>query len=213
MIDVVHGVEISPSTIAARLVQTGGVDTGDEATGGYLVDHVGRRTLLTFLEPLQEGESSDSSTVRELRGLRRLISALHGRFSRKVLQPLMDTQCGVRALVRGSRSPLVHAEAVLVLKEAIRAGLRLRPVWLPREMVEIRIADGLGKEDEQVRRQQDLQLDPAVFRERGVGPAVHRSVRGRGQRTAAALLQPALHGGLRGRRRLRARLEQGVRVG
>ena len=163
MIDVVHGVEISPSAIAARLVQTGGVDTGDEATGGYLVDHVGKRTLLTFLEPLQEGESSDSSTVRELRGLRRLISALHGRFSRKVLQPLMDTQCGVRALVRGSRSPLVHAEAVLVLKEAIRAGLRLRPVWLPREMVEIRIADGLGKEDEQVRQRQDLQLDPAVF--------------------------------------------------
>ena len=162
MIGTVKGVEIAPSKVPARLVQVMGADTGDMATGGYLLDHNGNQ-LLEVVVPLEAGESTWSSTKREVRGLRRVMEAMEGKVERPIVQPLMDTQCGVRALVRGSTNPEIHEEAVEVMKLAMRMQVRLRPAWLPREMAEIKVSDGLGKEEEERRARQDLQLDPKVF--------------------------------------------------
>ena len=164
MVSKIGASEISPSAIPARLVQVAGADTGELAVGGYMVDHDGGKQLLEFLQPLRDGESVWSSTRRELLGLARVLrELLHRMGSRPVLQPIMDTQCGVRALRRGSKRPEVHAAAVEVMKVAVNGGVRLRPVWLPRDFHEVAISDGIGKEEEMQRRQQDLQLDPTVF--------------------------------------------------
>ena len=96
MVSKIGASEISPSAIPARLVQVAGADTGELAVGGYMVDHDGGKRLLEFLQPLRDGESVWSSTRRELLGLARVLRALlHRMGSRPVLQPIMDTQCGV----------------------------------------------------------------------------------------------------------------------
>ena len=154
----ISGAPIAPRVIPARLVALAAADTSDTASGGFFIEN-GTAQLQLFRQWLRPTEVEASSTTRELLGIARLLRATAPGIKAPWVQVFCDSQCGFRALRRGSKTPAVHAAAQQVWTAAMLAGKTLLPAWLPRTTREITLCDELSK----VVAGQDWQLDPAVF--------------------------------------------------
>ena len=154
----VQGAAIEPLMVPAKLMALGGVDTSDRASGGFMVSNHSDR-LRVFHQRLRSGETEESSTKRELLGMERLLQAAAPGMQEEAVVLYCDTQCGARALRKGSNTPDVHRAARAVWQVALTHAKKLYIQWLPRTTREIELCDDLSK----LVAEQDWMLDPQVF--------------------------------------------------
>ena len=88
-------------------------------------------------------EAKQSSTWRELEAVSRVLSAVVGNLTNSRVKWFSDNQNVVRILQVGSRKPVLQKLALSIFRRMIQHGIRLEPVWLPRE--ENKLADYVSR--------------------------------------------------------------------
>lgn len=104
-----------------------------------------------------EAESRESSTWRELRGVRLVLLSVAQRLSGKTVRHRMDNINVENILKVGSPNPRLHAEAVAIYTLCGQHSICLEPGWIPQELNTE--ADSLSRRVDY----DDYMLNPDIF--------------------------------------------------
>ena len=139
-------------------------DASDSGGGGgcYCVNVVGTEVSGSW----SEMESRESSTWRELRGVRLVLLSVAEKLSGKTVPHRTDNINVENILKVGSPRPKLHAEAVTIYTPCGQHSIHLEPEWIPRELNAE--ADSLSRQVDY----DDYMLNPDIFCSPGsfVGP-------------------------------------------
>ena len=121
--------------------------------GGYCVNVVGTEVSGSW----SETESRESSTWRELRGVRLVLLSVAEKLSGKTVRHRTDNINVENILKVGSPRPKLHAEAVAIYTLCGQHSIHLEPEWIPRELNAE--ADSLSRKLDY----DDYMLNPDIF--------------------------------------------------
>lgn len=129
------------------------LDASDTGLGGYCVNVVGTEVSGSW----SEIESRESSTWRELRGVRLVLLSVAQRLSGKTVRHRTDNINVENILKVGSPNPKLHSEAVAIYTLCGQHSICLEPEWIPRELNTE--ADSLSRRVDY----DDYMLNPDIF--------------------------------------------------
>lgn len=128
-------------------------DASDTGWGGYCVNVLGTEVSGSW----SETESRESSTWRELRGVRLVLLSVAEKLSGKTVCHRTDNINVENILKVGSPRPKLHAEAVAIYTVCGQHSISLEPEWILRELnIE---ADSLSRQVDY----DDYMLNPDIF--------------------------------------------------
>ena len=122
-------------------------DAGSHAfAGAWLAGGSRWRRMRGALAWGQQGLQLESSTCRELDGIRRTLLAFErGLVGERVVYFFTDSWCAYRALERGSRTARIQQEAMRVHAWALQRGIDVRVRWMRRSAGPIKLCDLIGR--------------------------------------------------------------------
>ena len=105
-------------------------DASAVGAGGYVVDVQGAQIFRQW----DEGEESNSSTWRELKGVYVCLTSFGSILRNNTVRWFTDNQGVVSIVQNGSMKEDLHSLALLIYKFCIRHNISLKVDWVPREM-------------------------------------------------------------------------------
>ena len=128
-------------------------DASDTGWGGYCVNVAGTEVSGSW----SETDSRESSTWRELRGVRLVLLSVAEKLSGKTVRHRTDNINVENILKVGSPRPKLHAEAVSIYTLCGQHSICLEPEWIPQELNTE--ADSLSRRVDY----DDYMLNPNIF--------------------------------------------------